>query len=365
MTSELEEARRTAGRPRFSGSSRRVLIAMEDVALAQELAREMAGYHVEHISPSSGAVGRPLEQRLDLVIAKGNADDSALFDQLEIMRAYDPGLPIVLLADGPLSLFAMEAATTLGLLDYLDEAPTPDQIHRLLRQATNARSADVDEGLVARELDLSMPSVVLDRIVEPHLRQVTGYFARISNGATDRPFIGVHELARRAFEMAPFGTSVFLELSAEDLLAEVVYVDAMVMQRAHDIVLCVRADDEVLRSPDLGHRARRLRAAGFRIAIIDASARQLGELDDLAPDFVTIDHRFTRGVEGSRGRLAIVAAWVAKAHALEALVLARGVSNVEQRNALMDAGCDLVQGPLVKFAGSGTERPRAMAAGER
>ncbi len=59
-----------------------------------------------------------------------------------------------------------------------------------------------------------------------------------------------------------------------------------------------------------------------------------------------IDKSFIDEMPGNPGRLAIVAAVISLAHALDMTVVAEGVEVEEQRRLLAELGCDEMQGFL-------------------
>lgn len=59
-----------------------------------------------------------------------------------------------------------------------------------------------------------------------------------------------------------------------------------------------------------------------------------------------IDARLVKGLEGSLGRRRLVSALVSMCRSLDAVSIAEGVSTAEEREALVSAGCNIVQGPI-------------------
>jgi EAL domain-containing protein (putative c-di-GMP-specific phosphodiesterase class I) len=89
-----------------------------------------------------------------------------------------------------------------------------------------------------------------------------------------------------------------------------------------------------------------LRAMGVRVALDDFGTgySSLSHLRDLPVDIVKIDRSFTRGAVRSRRDAAIVQATADLARALGAILVAEGVETDAQREAVVAAGCQLVQG---------------------
>ncbi len=89
-----------------------------------------------------------------------------------------------------------------------------------------------------------------------------------------------------------------------------------------------------------------LRAMGVRIALDDFGTgySSLSHLRDLPVDVVKVDRSFTRGAVRSDRDAAIVRATADLAQALGATLVAEGVETVEDREAVVAAGCQQLQG---------------------
>jgi EAL domain-containing protein (putative c-di-GMP-specific phosphodiesterase class I) len=101
---------------------------------------------------------------------------------------------------------------------------------------------------------------------------------------------------------------------------------------------------------DEGHAIRsslkRLRAAGFRIALDDFGTgySSLNYLRRFTVDKLKIDRSFVAGIDTSAEARAIVAAIVNLGKALGLTIAAEGVETAGEREMLLLAGCDLLQG---------------------
>lgn len=99
----------------------------------------------------------------------------------------------------------------------------------------------------------------------------------------------------------------------------------------------------------LGPRVGELRAAGYRIAIDDLGAGYAGltAFAVLEPDIVKLDMTLVRGADGSRPKRRIIGSVADACRDLGMLVVAEGVETRGELGAVLDAGCDLVQGYLL------------------
>ena len=100
------------------------------------------------------------------------------------------------------------------------------------------------------------------------------------------------------------------------------------------------------------HEAERilaeLRRRGFRIALDDFGTgySSLGYLRRFPLDTLKIDRSFVRDIAENDDDAAIVTAVVSLARGLGIEPLAEGIETEAQRDALLDRGCELMQGHL-------------------
>ena len=129
-----------------------VLLIEDDAPLARSLIRQMnaEGYQVVHVGSGSAGVDKVMSRSFDAVISDLNLPGASGVDVLNVVRAYDPDVPLVLMTGCPTVDTAIEACS-LGVLEYLVK-PTPrEQLVRVLARATEARR----EALSRRELRAS------------------------------------------------------------------------------------------------------------------------------------------------------------------------------------------------------------------
>jgi EAL domain-containing protein (putative c-di-GMP-specific phosphodiesterase class I) len=98
---------------------------------------------------------------------------------------------------------------------------------------------------------------------------------------------------------------------------------------------------------------------GVRIAIDDFGTgySQLSYLPELPLDIVKLDRSFVDGIAGEPKRLALAASVVQLAHAIGAKVVAEGVENEDDLEAVRDLGCDHAQGFLLARPGPAEDVP--------
>jgi EAL domain-containing protein (putative c-di-GMP-specific phosphodiesterase class I)/ActR/RegA family two-component response regulator len=442
-----------------------VLLIEDDAPLARSLIRVMnaEGYQVVHVGSGGAAVDKVMHRSFDAVISDLNLPGASGVDVLNVVRAYDPDVPLVLMTGCPTVDTAIEAVS-LGVLEYLVK-PTPrEQLVRVLARAKKARRASVQRrevdgastlanataetvrpppppGTVSGVMTIPAPAmrvetaqdtmemieasaaamanaalaapvsaklasrpaladrgassrtcpsmratferametltVELEPIADANSKKLLGFAARMSSaedalttesalvvaaeglGKLEQLRRRVRDLAVKAFASAPADALLFVDVHPTDLLDGDLYSPEPPLARIADrVVLQVRARG--LTMEDLSARASVLRFVGFRLAIADLDAGQacLSQIAELSPEFVKIDARMVRGLDASLGRRRLVSALVSMCGALDAVSIAEGVSTAEEREALLAAGCNVVQGPIaVRHLPPSSRRP--------
>ena len=416
-----------------------VLLIEDDVHLARSLVRVMnaEGYQVVHVGSGAAAVEKVMSRSFDAVISDLNLPGASGVDVLNVVRAYDPDVPLVLMTGAPTVATAIEACS-LGVLEYLVK-PTPrDEIARVLGRATKARRSALNQrevtdsvrhaaataetmrppsskGAAFAETQVAIPamknppspapvaigadvasttstasaasppsagvsaslratyeramaslSVELEPIADGKTRKLLGFAARMHSSEetmrTESALVvaaerldclealrrRVRDLAVKAFAAAPADALLFVDVHPSDLRDGDLYSPEPPLARIADrVVLQVWARGLALE--DLSARASVLRFVGFRLAIADLDAGQacLAQIADLSPEFVKIDARLVRGLDGSPTRARLVGALTSMCRALDAVSIAEGVSTAEEAAALVEVGCSVVQGSLV------------------
>ncbi len=96
-----------------------------------------------------------------------------------------------------------------------------------------------------------------------------------------------------------------------------------------------------------------LRGLGFRIAIDDLGAGYAGltSFATLEPEFVKLDMSLIRGVDKNPVKEKLVRSMTTLCKDLGMSVVAEGIETIEEREALVHAGVDLLQGYLLAKPG--------------
>jgi EAL domain-containing protein (putative c-di-GMP-specific phosphodiesterase class I) len=92
---------------------------------------------------------------------------------------------------------------------------------------------------------------------------------------------------------------------------------------------------------------------GFRIAVDDLGAGYAGltSFALLEPEIVKLDMSLVRAVHRSQTKQKVIRSMASLCRDMGMLVVAEGVETVEERDTLLDLGCDLLQGFLLARPG--------------
>jgi EAL domain-containing protein (putative c-di-GMP-specific phosphodiesterase class I) len=170
----------------------------------------------------------------------------------------------------------------------------------------------------------------------------------------------VRTLSAEAFERAPEGALLFVNLHTRDLLDPALYEKhAPLTEIANRVVLEITERSTIDDVKDIHARVVTLRELGFRIAIDDLGAGYAGlsSFAALEPDVVKLDMSLVRNVHQSDIRQRLIGSMTGLCREMGMLVVAEGVELVEERESVRGVGCDLLQGYL--FAKPGPPFPQA------
>jgi EAL domain-containing protein (putative c-di-GMP-specific phosphodiesterase class I) len=175
-----------------------------------------------------------------------------------------------------------------------------------------------------------------ERVLEDAIKQVSGW--RIRLAGTQFVDVAINVTGRHLADVG-FQRSVVEQLASRG-------VDPCHLQ----LEVTERVLMEASNSAISGLQA--LRDAGVQVGLDDFGTgySSLAYLRQFPLDFVKIDKSFIDGIEQVTGNLAIVAAIISLAHALDLSVVAEGVETERQLRILEDLDCDRAQGFL--FAAS-------------
>jgi EAL domain-containing protein (putative c-di-GMP-specific phosphodiesterase class I) len=375
----------------------RLLLVDDDEMLARAYARMLVadGYEVDTRGDGQAAVEAVRDNAYDVILSDIDMPRLNGLGLIEQLRKHDQDVPVVLVTGNP-SLETAIAAIEQGALRYL---PKPIELgrlrstvadavrlHRLARakrEALDLIQADRSVGdrvaLAAsfgRALDTMW--MAYQPIVSWSRREVFGYEALLRARDKSLPHPGaildaaeqlgrLQDLGRAIRERAPEpaaqmpeGTMLFVNLHTQDLLDEDLFDAKRPLARIADrVVLEITERASLHQVRDVSARLTRLREMGFRIAVDDLGAGYAGltSFAQLEPEVVKLDMALVRDVHKNPTKLTLVRTMITMCRELGMQVVAEGIETAEERDAIVDAGCDLLQGYL--FAKPGTAFPPA------
>lgn len=372
--------------PSVSTPRGRVLIADDERTLARSLARVIigAGYEVTIVGDGAAAL-EALEQRdYDIVFSDVHMPGVSGVELLRRVRERGLDVDVVLMTADP-QIQTATAAVELGALQYLikpvpvgvlfkaieragahKHAPRPD---RDGARDGEARAHD-DRAALRASFDRALETLwiafqpivlrgggrafgyeALIRSEEPALPQ-PGAVLHAAERLDRLPDLGrrVRHLVAEACAELPDEALLFVNLHAQDLLDPLLLApDVPLSKLASRIVLEVTERAPIDDISDLGAKAASLRAMGFRIAVDDLGAGYAGltSFALLEPEFVKFDMSLVRNVHSSPIRQKLIGSMTTLCREMGMRVVAEGVETIEERDMVVDLGCDLLQGFLL------------------
>jgi EAL domain-containing protein (putative c-di-GMP-specific phosphodiesterase class I)/ActR/RegA family two-component response regulator len=377
--------------------SPRVLVVDDDIVLLRSYARMLAshGYRVETAISGEAAVVAVAAGPFDVILSDIDMPGMSGIELLKHVRRVDLDVPLVLITGNP-SLETATQAIEQGALRYLVKpvqigalADVVGEAVRLHRLACAKREAlDLvggydklvgDAAGLVSSFDRALDSMYIayQPIVAWSTRSVFGYEALLRSREPSLPHPGavldaaerlgrtrdvgrvVRERATlRAAKMPP-GALLFVNLHTRDLLDEDLYARHTPLAKMADRVVLEMTERASLHQvPDIQGRVAKLRALGYRIAVDDLGAGYAGltSFALLEPEIVKLDMSLVRGLHKEPTKRTLVRTMITMCRELGMMVVAEGVEVPEEREALREAGCELMQGYL--FARPGEPFPK-------
>lgn len=361
-----------------------VLLVEDDAELLRAYERQLnvAGYLVDTAASGTDAVARLKGSNFDAIVSDLAMPGLDGIDLLREVRAIDLDLPVLLVTANP-TIHSAAAAVQHGAFRYLLK-PFPlgtlvrevERAVRLFGWAKLRRTAHLGEDAM-HTTDRAGLDAMFGRalaglwmayqpIVSFSERRVFAYEALMRTSDTSLPLPGAilraaerldrcEELGRRVRSLvsSELATSmegtVFVNLHARDLLDASLYAaDAPLSQHARRVVLEITERAGLDAVDALPARTARLRELGFRIAVDDLGAGFAGltSFAQLEPDIVKVDMSLVRDIDKSPTKRRLVAALVPLCRDMGTTLIVEGVETAEERDTLVELGCELLQGYL-------------------
>jgi EAL domain-containing protein (putative c-di-GMP-specific phosphodiesterase class I) len=150
-------------------------------------------------------------------------------------------------------------------------------------------------------------------------------------------------------QQAPAHALLFINLHSRELLDEsLTQTSSPLTPLASRVVLEITERARLEQVPNVLARIQALRELGFRIAIDDIGAGYAGLTSwaTLEPDIVKLDMALVRDVHLAQTKRRLVQSVVQACSDLGMIVIAEGVEQPQERDALLELGCENFQGYL-------------------
>jgi EAL domain-containing protein (putative c-di-GMP-specific phosphodiesterase class I) len=362
----------------------RLLIVDDEQLVRYALGRLLGNaYDVQTVADGAQAAEALLASHFDVVLSDVNMPGVSGLEMLRQVRERDLDTPVILMTGAPNLTCATEAVAQ-GAFRYLFKPVESQELLAVLSNAVKigrlaaAKRAALEmlgspTGIAADRAGLegvfrrALPAISMayQPIVSWAQRRIVGYEAllRSSDPTLSSPWTMLQtaeqlgrlpELGRtiraRVSEDAarlPEGCDLFVNLHPHDLLDDSLYLPGVALAAiSKRVVLEITERASLSEIPNLKDRLARLREIGFRIAIDDLGAGYAGlaGFAQLEPEVVKIDMALVRDIHLQPIKQTLVRSIVSICRDLGITVLAEGVENAAEREAVVATGCDLIQG---------------------
>ncbi len=366
-----------------------ILVVDDDDTVLSVLHRALVapGARVTVASNGVSALAELEAHRFDVLVSDIQMPGMNGIKLLHAVREHDLDLPVILMTGSP-DLKTAAAAVEYGAFQYLIKPVEIERLRAVVGRAISVgRAARLkreyvqefgsgsfyvgDRAAIESTLDRALRSlwVAYQPIVRARDGIISGYEALLR---TEEPLMvhpaavlkaaekvsRVHEVGRAVRDLVASHAEgipersalMFVNLHPEDLMDPALYVPVTQLASIASRVVFEVSDRASLEQvSEVRTRVERLRALGFRFAIDDLGAEpgDSRTFQQLEPDFVKLDISVVRGVDRDPAKMKIVHSMIGACHDLGNAVIAEGVEGAGQRDALVDAGCDYLQGYFI------------------
>jgi EAL domain-containing protein (putative c-di-GMP-specific phosphodiesterase class I) len=365
----------------------RILIADDEPMLLRGLERVLhrSGYEVVTANDGNEAARLLAQMKFDAIVSDISMPGMDGIALLRAARDRDLDVPVLLVTGAPAVETAVEALE-YGAFQYLTKPVDPQQFENAIEKAVQLRrmAAMKNEALELLGLQRAMAGdragleasferaletlwTAYQPIVRADDRSLFGYEALLRSTEPTLPHPGaIIQAAERLERLDRLGRTIrasaappvqgnpdagllFVNLHPRDLLdPTLTSPDAPLSKIADRVVLEITERASLDEIKDTQSRVARLREMGFRIAIDDLGAGYAGltSFALLEPEIVKLDMSLVRNVHKQSTKQKLIRSMTSLCKDMGMMVVGEGVENVAERDALLELGCDLLQGYL-------------------
>lgn len=388
----MENFERDVERAAATSSRGKVLVADDDALVRGALVRSLTALGYDVTAAANGLEATELLGRgqFEVIVSDIAMPEIDGIQLLKAIRQRDPDVPVVLITGAPDVATAMQAVR-LGALLYLTKPVDLEEmrstvakavrLRRIARLKEEALSMLSQGGLGVSDrlgLEASFDRAIdglwmaYQPIVRANDGSLFGYEALLRSSEKTLPHAGaildaaerlnrIEELGRtiraaavRSFDRAPSAALLFVNLHSRDLMDEALFsLEAPLSCMAERVVLEITERASLDAVEDARAKIARLRQMGFRIAVDDLGAGYAGltSFATLEPELVKLDMTLVRGIDSNPTKQKLVRSVTSLCRELGMTVVGEGVETRQERDTLVQCGCDLLQGYLIARPG--------------
>jgi len=357
----------------------RILLADDEPEPLRAMARVLksCGFAVDTVRNGDDALTQLGKCPYDAILSDISMPGVDGIELLKRIHDHDPDVPVVLVTGAPAVETAVQALD-YGAYKYLLKPVSPDrleevatkavqlsQMARIRREAVAMLHAAPDEELQESFRGAMNTLWVAYQPIVKADGALYGYEALLRSREPRLPhpgavldaaekLNGLEELGRRVRTLAaqpitaqPDSGMLFVNLHPRDLEdEELTSPDSALAQIADRVVLEVTERASVGNINDLRKRVARLRETGYRIAVDDLGAGYAGltSFALLEPQIVKVDMTLVRDIHQMPVKQRLVRSITSLCREMGIEVVGEGVETLEERDILLELGCDLFQG---------------------
>jgi EAL domain-containing protein (putative c-di-GMP-specific phosphodiesterase class I) len=376
-----------------------VLLVDDDPAVARACSAvlDRNGWNVTIASEPEEALRHLKSGQYDAVVSDVVMPGTNGLEFLRAVRAHDADLPVILMTGEP-NVESAVRALEYGAFHYLIKPFGRDELADVVRRAMRLRKLAL---LKRQALELPGPGsrqlsefseldgrysralehlwIAFQPIVSWRDRRVLGFEALLRSDEPSMKNPGhileagerlgrLHQLGRTiraavavaAQDCVEDDCKLFINLHSADLNDDELYEPGSPLSKlARRAVLEITERASLDGVRDVGQRLSELRTLGFQIAVDDLGAGYAGlsSFTQLEPEIAKLDMSLVRGIDRDPKRRSIVRSMKALCDDIGVMVVTEGVETPEERDALVDLGCDVFQGYLFAKPGRGFGAP--------
>ncbi len=370
----------------------RLLVVDDDAPLLRSMKRMLGalGYEVETACNGQEATEKLGVSDYNVVVSDISMPMMTGLELLRAVRTHDLDVPVVLVTGEPTVDTAVKALE-YGALHYLAKPVDVDELdkviergvrlHRMALMKREAMELLGDANPMAGDragLEANFNSAMdklwmaYQPIVSVADQSVYGYEALLRSDEKSLPHPGaILEAAERLDTLDVLGRKIreestkplveadgdfflFVNLHARDLLdPNLTSSKAPLSQISDRVVLEITERAALSEVKDVRNRVAALREMGFRIAIDDLGAGYAGltSFATLEPEIVKLDMSLVRDIHKNPTKQKLIGSMTKLCKDMGMKVVGEGVEYPEERDCLVELGCDYLQGYLLAKPG--------------